>query len=180
MVMEMIKNKNSRNKIIVVLLTIIALLAIGVVGYYLYSGYPSKNEATRSNPTKVNDINYSPPTKEQQEAGLEAKKESVETSPSPTPSVDGKAPSISITFANRSSIKTMIESVNIGTCTLQLTKPGSPTITKEANTQTLGSYSVCEGFDISTLDLSSGNWTATITYKEGVATSSATKVITVS
>lgn len=66
-------------------------------------------------------------------------------------------------------VRSIIQAIDAkGVCVLTLSKekPADNTIvSREAQTQTMGSYSTCQGFDISTNALSKGVWKVQLEYK---------------
>lgn len=180
------KNKKLKSKNIILAVAVLLVAAIAGGYIYLFPHSPAENVATVSDPTKINDVNYGKATDEQISAGYEAKKQSLEPTPTPSPSASSPAPQISIVSKQidskgKLSVTTMIDTIaDGGICIFTMTKPGSTTVTQEAGTQSLGSYSVCKGFDIPTDNLDKGGWTITIKYQKDTATSSTTGVVTVS
>lgn len=178
------KNKKLKSKNIILIAVALLFAAIAGGYIYLFPHSPAEGVTTISDPAKINDVNYSKATDEQVNAGYEAKKRSLESTPTPAPSTSSTAPQVSIVSKNQSngklSVRTMVDTViDGGTCTFTMTKPGSTTVTQQADTQSLGSYSVCKGFDVPTADLDKGDWTITIKYQKDTATSSTTGVVTV-
>lgn len=116
-------------------------------------------------PVDINDnnVNYDNATEEQQQAGNDTKEDAVNTDNTPS------ASNIAITAANQQGeiliVRTTITGLDDdGTCTLVLSNTGSDDITIIAGTQTLGSYSVCKGFDVPVATISKGTWKLKITY----------------
>lgn len=137
----------------------LAFLTIAVC-WYGYTVYQQKKAP------KENDINYRPATTEQKDAGVKAKEEFLNREEITT---DNTNDLITITSANNKndtlSVRTIINRIdNDGTCVFTLSKEGQNTVKKEAATQAVGSYSVCEGFDIPSNDLMMGDWNAEVQY----------------
>lgn len=166
------KNKNT-SKIFIVAILIAALLAVG--GFWIYLTYFT-NDSSSSDATKkssdisadqepVNETNLAP-AKGGNSNETEKNEADNSNSASPNPL------SASITSAAQNGgtlqIRTLIEKVtSSGTCTLELSKTGSNTITKNASVQALSSSSTCAGFNIPTSELSSGTWRISITITSG-------------
>lgn len=86
-----------------------------------------------------------------------------------TPSGDMKS-HVQITSAAISNdtlrVRVAIQTIDSdGNCTLTLSKPNQASIIKKVKTQTMGSYTTCQGFDVDTSNLSAGNWTIDIKYQ---------------
>jgi cytoskeletal protein RodZ len=185
--MQINTNKSSNRKMKMIVVAALAVVVLGAGAVYAYSKISSQGSTAKSDPNKVDSVNYDKATKEQQDAGAAAKKEAIEREESknnPTPP-SSTAPPVTITSSNQDSgvlaIRTMIDTATSGgTCQLQMSKTGSTTITQEVDTQSLGSYMVCKGFDIPTANLEKGDWKISVTYKKDNTSSSVEKVVTVS
>lgn len=183
MVMKILKNKiqERKTKYIVGLLVLVLIVA-GVAGYYAYTQMAPTDKRPESS-SKINDVNYDKPTKEQQDTGAEAKKEALQKGDNDS-STPTSGPQITITSLNQTedmvSVRTMIDTaIEGGTCTLTFSRANQTTITQTVNTQSLGSYYVCQGFDITKSGLEQGDWNLTITYTKDATTSKVEKVVTV-
>lgn len=164
--------KDNTKRLIIVIIILVAA-AIVASGLYVAYGTNLFNHSKDTDST----INERAPTNEEVDAGAEIKDESVngskdgssDTPAAPIPQENGKSKVIvSITSSNVNSgtlqVRALIEAVvSNGTCTLTLTKDDN-TITKTSNTQALPSTSTCQGFDIPTSELSSGQWTLNLTF----------------
>jgi hypothetical protein len=157
--MRISENKNVHRPLIAV-----ALVAALVVGaFYIYKGglLSTQQEDLRNENTGT--VDYSKPTEEQVKTGNEAKKDFLDSEPSTTPS------SINITSVTQSGellqVRTTISSVNSpGRCTLSASRDNKEIYSDDADTQSLGSYSVCKGFDIPLSGLEKGEWSLKITF----------------
>lgn len=181
---------------IALLVGVILIIILGASALYFYK-FNGKifgwSPVAASNST----VDYNPPTQEQIDAGNQIKEENTKQDES-KPNENNNTPSdqpantpaqqntvgMNITAANQNGsmlqIRTLINIVSSsGTCTLNLTKSGSPTVTKTANVQALPSSSTCQGFDVPVAELSSGTWTATVQYTNGATKGSATQNIVV-
>jgi cytoskeletal protein RodZ len=182
------KKKKSLNKKIPVIILVILLLAVGGTLVYVYAFHgtlfgQSKTTSPATTPeTKTNS------TDDQKSAGDSIKQTSVNsTQPTTTGTSDsttGKtSTNVTITTAEQAGstyqIRAQISAItNTGTCTLTLTK-GSTVVTKTASVQALASTSTCEGFNIDTSELSSGNWQLLLKFENDSLTGSASQTITV-
>ena len=177
--MKSIKNKNSNPRLLLIIITSVILalgLAAGVYAYYART----QTDQPKSTETTNNDgVNYDKPTEAQQQAGNDAKEDAIKESETPS-----TVSSISITSVNQANgiiqIRTALTGLDDeGICTLTLSMSGTTDVMKTAGTQTLGSYSVCQGFDIPTSELQSGIWQIKITYTGLGQTSIATSKVEV-
>jgi len=172
------KNKKNKKPLIIALV-VIAVLALGYVAYARATNiWPFPNDSQSS--TKVDDVNYEPPTEDQVDAGddiKDAANDAVNT-PAPTGTVE-----MSITAANQNDgilqVRTLIQTTsNTGTCTLLL-KKGSTEITKSAPVQALSSSTTCQGFDVPTSELSTGTWQLTINFKNTTVNSTISQSVVI-
>lgn len=192
------KSMSSKKILLVTGSALVILLVAGSLVYiYKFNGNIFGWKATN---TPSQSINLDTPTKEQTDAGNNAKTATGDNSSStatkagstgsdqpntPTAEAGKKADiALSITAANQNGSILQIRSligvvVNDGTCTLTLTKSGENNIVKTSGTQALASSSTCKGFDISTTGVASGDWLATLTYEDTNYTGSTTKTITI-
>ncbi len=169
-------NKQRR---IVLAATILLLTGAGV-GYYFIN---------TSDEPRENVVNYEEPTKEQVSTGQTAKKEFLDKTDSSSDQQDVPPESsdnnISMQVSSMSQrdgvlkIRTIIQDAISGACKLTL-KQGSAKLEFSADTQNMGSYSVCKGFDVPVTDLNKGEWQVQVDYinSEG-STGSAIKQVTI-
>ena len=159
------------NHLRILLIAVVALLVIGSTVLFVFRdtifSHQTANQSndSPSSPTATG-TNQEPATEDQQAAGDQAKEDFIKNNEATTPS--SAAITISSVSSNADSlaIRTMITAVDdSGTCTLIMTSAGKETITQTAGTQSLGSYSVCKGFNIDKSLLSNSTWKAKITYK---------------
>ena len=184
-------------KVKILLITLAALLVLGVgATAYVYAFNGNLFGWTKTPLPAHQSINLDKPTKDQQSAGSETKKNAVntpdgkpnssgsDTPAAPTPQPNGKSTvSVTITSANQNGSTLQLRALiaandSTGVCTLILTK-GADTVTRKANTQSLPSTSTCQGFDVPTSELSSGTWMATIQYESNTLTGTGSQAITV-
>lgn len=184
--MIIINKKRLPKKLIAI--GIVAILLLTAPFVYIYAlngnmfGWKANQNPKSDNSTKdVDNINYDPATKEQQDTGNQTKSNSSDTPLAPTtiPDSDKKNVQVTITSANQNGstlqIRSLIGAVgNTGTCTLTLTSTGQSAVTKTATIQALASTSTCQGFDIPTSDLSIGTWNILIEFSSDTLTGSAT------
>jgi cytoskeletal protein RodZ len=175
--MKSIKRQSSRKKKYLIIVVATALVIIGG-----FSAYALTRITPPADSTAI-DTPYQPPTNEQKNAGdttsngTKTDEEPLPEKPKPqdkapdTPPTAPSAIKVDITAANqngdRLQVRTTIATLKNGTCTLTLSRSGSTTITKTAPTQTLSSYSTCQGFDIPTASIIKGEWQLTVIFTGG-------------
>lgn len=172
---------------ILVVLAVLALLSIIGIGMKKAGWFGSHTTPTQPTPA----INYNPPTSEEKSAGDATKnsntpsQSSTSTTPQtqPTPGSKTTVP-VTITATNVSSslfqIRALIESTtSTGTCTLSMQGPNGKTYSATAGIQVGPNSATCQGFDVPTSSLSSGNWQATITFTSDTQTGSASKAVAI-
>lgn len=157
----------------------LAAITLGIGAYiYVYAYNGSILGWSKNEPISDSTVNYDPPTQEQKDEGLAAKEAFINKHYSDmgkkdtngnTPSAPNKDVSIIISSTSQTSdiaqIRTTIQTTSSGSCTLAMTISGGKTVTREAETQNLGSYSTCKGFDIPLSELQAGTWDVTIKYE---------------
>jgi len=185
--MKVKTKKTYKKKIIIVLVCLLVLAGIyGTVAFY-QDWFPFVKDKNTSK--DVNGIDYNLPTDEQKQAGERQKKSTAEQNPDTKTNTSqdqnsnsGGTLQVTITAnqnGNIVQIRSFITKISSsGTCNITLTK-GSSKVTKSSGIQALPSESTCRGFDISTSELTAGNWQATIVVGIGTQTGSATKLIAV-
>ena len=179
------KIKHTKNKKVLIISACVLLL-IGIAAA-LYFATTGNNSSSDESAVKV----------EQEKSGADIKKQSLENSETkengasgsdqpvaPVPQPGGKSKvEVAITAANQTDsmvqIRTLISAIDSqGSCTLTLTGP-SGTVKKISATQNFANTSTCQGFDISTSELSKGTWMATIIFESASLQGSAMQNITV-
>ncbi|EDK72668.1 hypothetical protein TM7_0169 [candidate division TM7 genomosp. GTL1] len=190
--MKIIKKSSKKKKVLFAAMVLALVFGGGVVFAAINKVGPFAGQtSTDAN----NQINYDPPTDEQKESGDQAAdKENADTSEdlpakpsgndeSTTPPADTQKVGVQITAANQNSgqlqVRTIIQTVNPGTCTLKLSRSGSQSITQTAPTQPLSSTSTCQGFNVSTSGLAKGAWHLTVTFKGANQQGTATEEVTI-
>ncbi|MGH7196894.1 MAG: hypothetical protein ACREGJ_03990 [Candidatus Saccharimonadales bacterium] len=163
-----IKNKKTNRKKIFALLVVgVALISLGVYGWLQIP----KNSSTQVSPRPVNDVNYSPAT-EEDKAAVDQRKEDLakgqEQKPATNPAI-----SLTVTRASQSdagqplNIRTVISGASSGTCEVNLTKSGQPTITKSFSVLFEATSAMCADANIPTSDFSTGGeWQLKIQVKK--------------
>lgn len=183
--MKIKRTSNISKKTFYYILAASIILAAGVgLVFALNPTVPVSDSA--SDPQNTDDVNYQPPTEEQKEAGNEAKENTIDKDPgsNPTPPDSGsQSVGVEITSAdprnNPLQVRTLIQTVNPGTCTLTLSRDGYNTITKSATNQALSSTSTCRGFDIPINNLAKGTWKLTVDFKSSKYNGSVSQNVTI-
>lgn len=154
-----------KQKRIILTLAITIPLIIGA-GFAVWFASSAPHNATNAPPAKdiqsSDNIDYKPPTPEQVSAGDTTKQDTINTDQT-QPQTDSSTPVPIVTSARsitseRVSLRFMIEGVHEGSCSITLTGPNGAVVSKTARTQPLASTTTCQGFDISTAELSAGKW----------------------
>lgn len=173
--------KNTKKNIIIAIAVLVLLCSGGAVSAYLLTR-KAPVDSTDTPVTETynrNDVNLDTSTDEQQKAGSDIKKESLEKEKTPQPT---KTLPVSFTSVSQSDgmlrVRSLIEAVSSsGTCILTLTSSNGTTITKNSSTQALASNSTCQGFDVSLSELSKGSWKVVLAVSIDSKNGSATQTI---
>lgn len=182
-----IRKSTLKNKKLIITIAVVLVASLGG-----YAAFAATGQLWPFATDTVENVDYSIPTKEQQEAGDTTSDQAKDNANSdddlpekdddqPTDYTDEGKVNVSITSANQNNgqlqIRTLIETVASGRCALTLS--GSHTVTREADTQALASSSTCQGFDVPISELSPGTWDIKINYRDNNNTGSAQKTITI-
>lgn len=177
--MKIEKNKHKKWLYIVIA---IVILAAGSVTIYAYTHRQRPTAVTNNEPISDpnrNKVDLGSATTDQQQAGKDIKKETVDGSNQPAPSPGTSIPVIISAASQNGSmlqVRSLIQSViSDGTCSLELSHNGQK-VSKSSGVQAMSSSSTCQGFDIPTSELSPGTWTIqlTISAKEGTGVATRT------
>ncbi len=171
------KNKSSKRTAIILALSLIVIVA-GVTTYVILSqnNTSSTQKVTTQNSPKNNSSDNgskdtdNPKTSDNETVDHESEKDI-------TPGYEGESPDLSesltgsINYTGVSGDKLIVrttinQSLSSGLCEISLVN-GSATITKTSSIIPNPSSSSCEGFDIPTSELGSGNWEITIKITSG-------------
>lgn len=178
-----LQKKKSSKKPLLLASTVLAVIAVGVFIYFWQaksSGQASDSRTTQPAEQKPTTQKTTQPDKTKGETShttSTAPSESHEKEKEITPAYEGtdtnNSASLSgvITYSavagSNLVIRTTInQSLSSGTCQLVLTN-GSKSITKTSNIMPNPSSSTCEGFDVPTAELGSGNWDIAIKVSSG-------------
>jgi hypothetical protein len=169
--MKIIKHASKSKKIILLILAVVLLSALAYGVYAKQSNRWPFIQTPHTNSDKGRDIDYKSPTNDQKSEGERIKERSVDqpsqTTPPPSSTTQKKNVAATVTSANQNNgkfqVRFLIQALDKGSCVLRLTK-GTTSVTKTSATQTLPNSMTCQGFDIPLSELSSGEWTYTMTF----------------
>lgn len=169
-----IANKQTHGKRNIILGSILAIFVVaGVYAWFSpdvpFFGVKSEERAPE------NTVDYDNATDEQKAAGDKAKQDFISRidteskNDNKTSNETSNPVNMTITSTNMNEsylqIRTHIQTLDDdGECTLKLTRMDNSPVVVSVNTQIMGSYSVCKGFDIDTANLAKGEWSAAIQY----------------
>lgn len=172
--------KKHKQKKWIIIAIISALLIGGSIAGVLYltnRDRPAVDDSSNE-PDYTRKVDLEAATDDQQKAGSDIKKDSLEKDQAENQGDSTQDIPVSITAANQNGgtlqIRSLIESIiSDGTCTLTLSREGKK-ISKTSNIQSMSSSSTCQGFDIPVSDLSTGTWNISLDIategKSGVVT----------
>lgn len=167
-----ITQKKSRKKIIIPIVLLLAALIVGGVFWYQSTrpiGQNSNNQSKTDSDTSTPDPSKLDNSNDEQESTDQQKQDTVKNDQQePTSSNDL---TVTLTASGRNGdvyqLRYLIQqTLSDGICDLTLTQ-GATTVRKTASIQSLSSSSTCQGFDISTNELGSGTWQASLKVTSG-------------
>jgi hypothetical protein len=178
--MKIAKKQNKiPKKVILLAIGLIVVGGAGAFGLYQSQKANHVNSSATSPIREANNVDYNPPTQDEQKQQEDTKTDVIkqnDATSNPTPSS-----SISVTVSRVSqggkglplNVRTIINGANSGTCTVELTRDGQPTVKKTfAIVVQATSYSTCQQADIAATDFSvDGEWNYKITAANDSATS---------
>lgn len=160
--------KKIRNKKALIILSIIAVIAVGGA---LYVKFNQKSASPKTEQEKLQEqqqkaTSYDPDTDNE----AYYREQQAKQQPQTQSSSNGKA-TASVYFSSISQgdgnvyINAIVDKQTSGTCTLNLTKSGSQTITRTAPLGMVTSYYACQGFTLKRSEFpSTGDWTAVVSF----------------
>lgn len=178
------KSKLSKKAVAIASLAVLILVvAGGFVAAYQLGIIKSTPEDRGASPVATNQVDYDPPTDEQKQTGIDAKKDFIERTEREDATSESGLSSVSITTASQEDstlrIRTTISSKATGVCKLTLSKAGQADIIRDAETQDMGTYSTCKGFDVDTGTMAKGDWKVSVGFSEDAQGTLATTVVEV-
>ncbi len=185
--------KIKKPKILILTLCLVALVASAAGAYTVYNHRHASSQATASNGGKtrgVNSVNYNPPTEAQKKNGEQIKEEATSTKDSSNTGSSGTTSttgSISISRVSQPSsgqpvsVRTTVEGLPSGTCTITFTLNGQPAVTKTVAIVAGATFYTCQPLDVASSDFStSGTWTVSVFASNASAkTSTVTRTVTI-
>lgn len=165
----MVRNKKLPGKKKIILLATLPLLLVGgASAYYLNNKNAPEAQPTDSTQAESEEINFSPPTEAEKKQTEEFKKNLETQSEQPQPTGKTVKPVITSYGIYESNVEVASRVPGTfeggGTCTLKLTK-GSKVVSKSRKAIQNVSEMSCGYITIPTSQLSSGTWSATVSYK---------------
>ena len=160
-----IKTSHSSSKKMIILAACAILLGLVIFLTYLYFGNHSSPIDDSKTTSGVNTVDYSAPSKDQANPATDPQSNS-----SQSPSTSDLEVAITSTNQNNGmlQIRSLITPIlGSGTCHLELSKLGSPSLRSDASVQNLSSSSTCQGFDIAIASLSPGVWRVVLSVESG-------------
>lgn len=175
--------KHKQKKWIIITAIFTLLIAGGIAGAVYYMNRSQPVADSNNEPDYTRKIDLEAATNDQQKAGNDIKKDSIEKDQEAEQQEPTQNIPVNITAANQNSgtlqIRSLIESiVSDGTCTLTLSRDGKQ-ITKTSGVQTMSSSSTCQGFDVPVAELSAGTWTVTLNVSTEGRSGVATRTVTI-
>lgn len=131
----------------------------------------------------VNDVNYSPPTAQEEQQAQDTKKQLLEQNQNVQP-IPADTINVSLSAATQDvpggplEVRAIIDGATTGTCTLNLSQNGNIK-TFTANVVNLGTYYSCEGFSVPVASLGAGNWQLELLVANQNAKGSVTQKVTI-
>ncbi len=180
--MKKINSSNSRKIWIITSIAAILLIAGGTVAYYYIAN--SNNNSVNREPAPNNTVDYDAPSEEQKQAGVDSKKDFIERNEeSQASSEPGGLSSVSISSVVQEEgilkVRAVINSNTNGNCRLTLSMAGQNDVVREVDTQDMGTYSTCKGFDLDTKSIAKGSWKITLHFSGDASGSDATSSVEV-
>lgn len=137
----------------------------------------------QTQPRPVNDVNYSPPTAQEEQQAQDTKKQLLEQNQNVQPIPAGTI-NVSLSAATQDvpggplEVRAIIDGATTGICTLNLSQ-NSNVKTFTANVVNLGTYFSCEGFSVPVASLGAGNWQLGLLVANQSAKGSVTQEVTI-
>lgn len=179
-----IKQKSSKKRLLLLVVSVFLLLGLGVVSYY-YTTQSRNTRDTKPSSSWSKPVDDMPDTTEQPVEPETVTTDSSVKNNENTPATQSstQATPIDITAVNQNettvSIRSLIQRVtSAGTCSLSVTNENGKQYSETAGIQPLSSFSTCQGFDIPVSSVGSGKWSIVIKYTNGKEYGTASKDFT--
>jgi len=185
--MKSLRTTPSKKRLLVILpvIAIVGLLAYGAAAY-ANTMWPF-NTGANSTSTEIESTPATTPAVKGGTSSSDAEGNATSESSSSkddSASTPQSNATLTITAANQNSgtlqIRTLISELwQDGTCTLALTRTGQQNVTQTSEIQALADSSTCQGFDVATSSLSTGEWNISITVTHDQQSLTASQAVTV-
>jgi hypothetical protein len=173
-----IKSPRSRKKLWIFISVVGIIVVAFLVWFFVLNKTPSDDQKVEET-TETNKVDYGSATDEQKSTGADAKKEFIERQDAEQNN-QGQTAQSSVSISNISQegallrVRTTVASTTDGTCKFVMSRQGESSITREAATQDMGTYSTCKGFDIDTTGMKEGPWLVSVGFSKDQANAVAT------
>lgn len=167
-----------------VIITAVGLLIVGGAGVFgLYQSQRANNiNASHQEPIRpVNDVDYNPPTPDQQQQQEDTKTDVIKQNEGleEKPSTEPATINVTISRVNQGggkgapiNVRTIISGTTRGACTVEFKKEGQSTVTKTFPIIVQATYSTCQQADVPAADFGAdGDWSVSISAKNDTSTS---------
>jgi len=165
------------------IVAIVLILILAAAGIFVWRHFDSKTSTQGANTGADKGINYSPPTKEEQESGDKVKDQVIKTQdqdskPQTTPANATVMITDAAQYGDTVEVRSFISNIyKDGTCTIAFTQ-GSLNVTKEAPAYQDATTTICTNPVIKRSEFpAAGNWQLTVSYKSTDGTASGTSAI---
>jgi hypothetical protein len=182
--MRISRNKNPKKFYLVIVLAAVILTGSAAAALFVPTSPLYVYKQQGDNPE--NTVNYDRPTDEQKEAGDKAKEDFIKNHEESKGSENPANQTTNVTISSLTQqskmlqIRTMIDAIdNSGKCTVTLSRSGYQSVSQSVDTQSLGSYSVCKGFDIDATSIELGEWNVAVDYNGQSASGRAEGKVTI-
>jgi hypothetical protein len=172
------KTKRIPKKIIILALGLLVLAGAGAFGLY-QSQRANKVHSSADSPIRqTNSVDYNPPSQDEQKQQEDTKSDVIKQNDQATIPPADSSISVTLSRANQGgkglplNIRTIITGTTNGTCTVELTKSGQPTVKKTFPIIVQATYSTCQQADIAASEFSvDGDWALSVTASNTTSTS---------
>lgn len=175
-------------KLFLITLGLVIISAAGAFGLYESQKANKVASSTDTAARGTNSVDYNPPSQQEQKQQEDTKTDVIKQDSTSSPSSGSTSGSsggsqdssvtVTISRINQGgqglplNIRTIISGISGGTCTVELTKAGQPTITKTFPIIVQATYYTCQQADIAASEFSvNGDWSYNITAASGSTTS---------
>lgn len=177
----------SKHKIIIAIVITVLFLGVGAATWALTGGVDDFGESYEDAFKPENTVNLEDATDEQKTAGNKAKEDFInrqdDKNPEETP-VPSANVSVTITSVSQRDgdlqVRTIIDTTTSGgSCKFTMSREGNTPVVIDAGIQIMGSYAVCQGFDVRLAGFEKGEWNMRLEYVNGMSSGMTERKITV-